>query len=131
VKIARVPSSQSSRHSQPRPLDADQFVRRIIELGQDRKANNIVALDIRETSTLADYFVIMSGSSDMQVRATAAAVRETLRNESIRTIGTEGSVAGHWIVLDYGDVIVHIFHDETRAFYDLEGLWGDAPRVFG
>jgi len=131
VKIARVPSSQSSRHSQPRPLDTDQFVRRIIELGQDRKANNIVALDIRETSTLADYFVIMSGSSDMQVRATAAAVRETLRNESIRTIGTEGSVAGHWIVLDYGDVIVHIFHDETRAFYDLEGLWGDAPRVFG
>jgi len=130
VKIVRAKSSARSR-SKPRSVTADQLVERIIELGQDKKAHNIVAIDLREISALADYFVIMSGSSDMQVRAIAANVCETLRKENVRTIGSEGSVAGHWIVLDYDDVIVHVFHDTTREYYDLDGLWADAPRVTG
>jgi len=130
VKIDRAQSSTQSKTT-ARSLDTDQLLERIIDLGRDRKANSIVAIDIREISTLADYFVIMSGSSEIQIRAIAGAIRETLRHENVRTIGSEGSVTGHWLVLDYGDVIVHVFHDETRLFYDLEGLWGDAPRVFG
>ena len=113
----------------PRPFDAEQLVRRIAELADDRKATDIVALDIRETSTLADYFVVMGGASDAQVGAIAASVKETLKKEHAPNIGAEGTVAGHWIVLDYGDVIAHVFKDETRTFYDLEGLWADAPRV--
>ncbi len=129
MRIVHAPSSVEVRGSSE-PLSPEQLVQRIIELGQEKKAHNIVALDIRRLSTLADYFVIMSGASDYQVRAIAGSLRETLRKERVRTVGSEGTVAGHWIVLDYGDVIVHIFHDETRAFYDLEGLWGDAPHVF-
>jgi ribosome-associated protein len=113
----------------PRPLDAEQLVRRIAELADDRKASDIVALDIRKTTTLADFFVIMSGASDIQVGAIAASVKASLRQEHVPNIGAEGTAAGHWVVLDYGDVIVHVFRDETRGFYDLEGLWADAPKL--
>ncbi|MCD6287875.1 MAG: ribosome silencing factor [Candidatus Hydrogenedentes bacterium] len=128
MKVVRK-SGRKDTASSPRLLDTEQLVRRIAELAADKKAVDIVALDIRKTSTLTDYFVIMSGTSEMQVRAIATSVKETLKKENVRSIGADGTVAGHWIVIDYGDVIVHIFRDDTRAFYDLEGLWADSPKL--
>ena len=130
MKIVRA-QNPAEPVSTPRSITAEQIVERIIELGRDKKALNIVAMDLRDISALTDFFVIMSGTSDAQVRAIAGAVREALREENVRTIGSEGSVAGHWLVLDFDDVIVHVFHNETREYYDLDGLWADAPRLSG
>ena len=85
-------------------------------------------LDVRGMSSYADYFVLGSGDSERQVTATAEHVREQLKEGGHRTIGTEGFDTGHWVLLDYGEVVVHVFSTEVRAFYDLDGLWADAPK---
>jgi ribosome-associated protein len=92
----------------------------------DRKATDVVLLDVRGMSSYADYFVLASGDSERGVVATAEHVRETLKTAGHRTIGTEGFDTGHWVLLDFGEVVVHVFFDEVRAFYDLDGLWADA-----
>lgn len=94
----------------------------------DRKASDVVLLDVRGMSSYADYFVLASGDTERQVTATAEHVREQLKAHGFRTIGTEGFDGGHWVLLDYGEVVVHVFSAEVRAFYDLDGLWADAPR---
>jgi ribosome-associated protein len=94
----------------------------------DRKATEVILLDVRGISSYADYFVLGSGDSERQVTATAEHVREQLKEAGYRTIGTEGFDSGHWVLLDYGEVVVHLFHPEARAFYDLDGLWADAPK---
>jgi ribosome-associated protein len=88
----------------------------------------VVLLDVRGMSSYADYFVLASGDTERQVTATAEHVREQLKAQGNRTIGTEGFDGGHWVLLDYGEVVVHVFSAEVRAFYDLDGLWADAPR---
>ena len=92
----------------------------------DRKATDVVLLDVRGMSSYADYFVLASGDSERGVVATAENVREALKAAGHRTIGTEGFDTGHWVLLDFGEVVVHVFFDEVRAFYDLDGLWADA-----
>ena len=92
----------------------------------DRKATDVVLLDVRGMTSYADYFVLASGDSERGVVATAEHVRETLKTAGHRTIGTEGFDTGHWVLLDFGEVVVHVFFDEVRAFYDLDGLWADA-----
>jgi len=94
----------------------------------DRKATDVVLLDVRGMTSYADYFVLASGDSERQVTATAENLRETLKMEGYRTIGTEGFDTGHWVLLDFGEVVVHVFFTEVRAFYDLDGLWADAPK---
>jgi ribosome-associated protein len=94
----------------------------------DRKATDVVVLDVRGMSSYADYFVLGSGDSERGVVATSEHVRETLKNAGHRTIGTEGFDTGHWVLLDFGEVVVHVFFNEVRAFYDLDGLWADAPK---
>jgi len=93
------------------------------------KALNVQILDIRELTQIADYFVIASGISDRQVRALGDAIRADLRETGATRIGSEGEAAGGWILLDYVDVIVHVFNEDARAFYQLELLWGDAPLI--
>ncbi len=78
---------------------------------------------------IADYFVICSGTSTTQVKAIADNIEHKLREDDIRPIGVEGRDNAHWILIDYGDVVVHIFEEETRAFYELGKLWLDAPRI--
>lgn len=97
----------------------------------DKKALQIVVLDVAETIGVVDYFVIASGGSDRQVRTIIDAVEERLRGgDSSRTpLGREGIEGCRWALLDYGDIVVHVFLDEVRRFYDLERLWADAPRV--
>jgi ribosome-associated protein len=95
----------------------------------DKKAEDLIILDVHAISSFADYFVIMSGRSTRHVQGLAEAVESELRTKRTSNANTEGLQEGLWVLLDYDDVIVHIFYKETRGFYDLEGLWHDAPRV--
>ncbi len=95
----------------------------------DKKADNVVILDMQKVASFCDYFVVTGASSFKQTRAIADHIEESLSKSSIEPHHIEGRQDGNWILLDYGDVIVHIFHEETRKFYDLERLWGDAKRI--
>ena len=95
----------------------------------DRKAMDVVVLDMRDSTSITDYFLICSGGSDRQVRAIADAIDEGLGPLGFASLGVEGYRDGHWILMDYGDVIVHVFSLETREYYDLERLWANAPRI--
>lgn len=95
-----------------------------------KKANDVVVLDIQRLSPFNDYFVIGSGNSSTQVRAIAEAVEKKMKEAGVILHHREGhSGKSGWMLLDYGAVVVHIFHDDQRSFYDLERLWGDAERV--
>ena len=95
----------------------------------DRKAIDLVILDVQDLSSFTDYFLICSGNSDRQVQAIASHVEEKLGQEGLRPFGTEGKNEGRWILLDYGEVVVHVFYHPVREFYDLERLWSEAPRL--
>ncbi len=123
ARRAPPPAAATSRAENPEALA---LARRAAQLLVDRKASDVVLLDVRGMSSYADYFVIASGDSERGVVATAEHVRETLKNAGHRTIGTEGFETGHWVLLDFGEVVVHVFFNEVRAFYDLDGLWADA-----
>jgi len=94
----------------------------------EKKAGSLVMINVREISAFADYFVICSGTSDRQVRAIASSLRENLKKSDIFPLGVEGETEGKWVLLDYDDIIVHVFLDSVRAFYDLERLWSESPR---
>jgi iojap-like ribosome-associated protein len=95
----------------------------------EKKAKDIVTLDVRGLSSFTDYMIICSGSSDRQVQAIASFIEESLKKFRILPIGIEGEKSGKWILMDYDDVIIHIFYELTREFYDIERLWSDAPRI--
>ncbi len=105
------------------------LAKKIAALVVDKKAKDVVVLDVRGIASYADYVVLASGESDRQVAAMADHVQQKLKEEeSQRPVGSEGMETGQWVLLDYGDVVAHLFYDEVRAHYDLEGLWADAPR---
>jgi ribosome-associated protein len=99
-----------------------------VEAALDKKALDPVVLDLRKASQLADYFVLVSGRSDTQVRAIADSVEERGRRDGVRPRSVEGTAHGQWILLDYGDFVVHVFYEPVRKFYDIERLWSRAPR---
>jgi ribosome-associated protein len=100
------------------------------ELADNKKAENILILDVRKLSTVTDYFVIASGSSSPHLRAIIHEITDKVREDyDLRPRATDGNMNGDWVVLDYFDVIVHVMRAEVRDRYDLEGLWGDAPQV--
>lgn len=100
------------------------------ELAENKKAEQIVVLDVRKVSTITDYFVIATGSSEPHLRAITNEITDTLREEyDLRPRATEGDLRTPWQVLDFFDVIVHVMREDVRQKYDLEGLWGDAPKV--
>lgn len=103
--------------------------RRAAQVLLDNKANDVVMLDLRPVSDMADFFIVASGTSDTHVRATAGHVVEELKKEGIRVHSVEGLEQGRWVLLDYVDFVVHVFHPTLRSFYQLERLWGDAPAV--
>ena len=94
-----------------------------------KKALNVVALDVGELTSYADVFIICSGRSNRQVSAIAKFIQTDLKKHKIKPLSVEGSKDGHWVLLDYGHVIIHVFYEPVREFYDLEGLWGDAKRI--
>ena len=95
----------------------------------EKKAENLKVLDLREISGFIDYFVICSGTSDRQVQAIADSISSALRSEGVELISMEGYAEGRWVLMDFGDVVVHLFLDALREYYDLENLWADAPKV--
>ena len=100
------------------------------KLAENKKAENTVILDVRKLSSVTDYFVIVSGSSEPHLRAIVNEVADTLRDEHhLRPRAVDGDVRAAWQVMDYFDVIVHVMRSDVREKYDLESLWGDAPRV--
>jgi ribosome-associated protein len=116
---------------QSSPLDASilQLVHEVANLAADRKAQEIRALDVRKLVAYTDYFVICAGRSDRQVRAVAEHIITELRELGRRPLGVEGLQHGLWVLIDYGDVVIHVFHEDERRDYDIERLWSAAPQV--
>ena len=106
-----------------------EVARRIVELAEDKKAADIVLLDLAGLTTIADHFVICSAGSERQLDAIADGIIEGLRPEGIRPIGREGLAASHWVLLDFGSTIVHIFTPPERDFYQLEKHWAQAKTI--
>ena len=98
-------------------------------LALDKKASDAVLLDLRELEAVSDYFVIVSAASEVQVKAIADHVEDTLREKGLKPWHVEGREGRHWMLLDYIDVVVHVFHEKTREYYLLERLWGDAKKI--
>lgn len=100
-----------------------------VQAALSRKAEGLIALDVRDLTSIADAFIICSGRSNRQVSAIADSIQQFLRKHGIRPLHVEGAKEGHWVLMDYGHVIIHVFYETTRFFYDLEGLWADARRI--
>ena len=113
----------------PAPVDTVTRVREAVAAAEDRKAADVKVLHLGEVSDFTDYFLICSGTNERQVQAIADRVEERLREERVRPLHVEGYNRGQWVLLDYGDLVVHVFQDQTRGFYALERLWSDAPDV--
>ena len=103
----------------------DLFIKAVL----GKKALDVVMLDVDGLTSLADTFIICSGRSNRQVTAIAEFIRTDLKKKGIKPLSIEGLKEGHWVLMDYGNVVIHVFYDPVRRFYDLEGLWADAPRV--
>jgi ribosome-associated protein len=117
-------SSEAAGFHQPIvTLSALDTARRMVDAASDKKAQDIILLDVRKISSLADYFVICTASVERQIRAVAEAVEEVLDDAGVPVYHREGSAADGWTLLDYGDVIIHIFSPAQRDFYRLEQLW--------
>jgi ribosome-associated protein len=109
--------------------DTAQRVREAVAAAEDRKAVDLKVLHLQKVSDFTDYFMICSGASERQVQAIADAVQEKLRDGRVRPLHVEGYNRALWVLLDYGDLVVHVFQEEPRRYYALERLWGDAPDV--
>lgn len=115
----------------PEPLDIPARVRRVVAAALDLKAVDLRVLHLEPVTDFTDYFLICSGTSERQVQAIADAVDGRLRAQRVRPLHAEGQGRGKWVLLDYGDFVVHVFDEERRGFYGLERLWADAPDVTG
>ena len=111
------------------PLEAIEIAKRIVEAAADKQASDIVLLDMRQACSFADYFVILSGESERQLDAIRQAIDEVLKKEAVVPHHSEGDAISGWMLLDLGDVIVHIFAPFEREYYQLETLWEKAPLV--
>ena len=109
--------------------DAVPSLDRYIEAASEKKALNLIVLDVRDLTSIADVFIICSGRSNRQVNAIADSIVAKLKKHQIMPLSVEGTGEGHWILLDYGHVVIHVFYEPVREFFDLEGLWADAKRI--
>ncbi|MFS0503758.1 ribosome silencing factor [Lactiplantibacillus plantarum] len=110
-------------------MDSKELLQLTVEAADDKRADDIVALDVAEVSLMADYFVILSADSKRQVQAIADNIVDFVRKAGSDVKSVEGRAAGEWVLIDAGDVIVHVFQKDARAHYNLEKLWSDAPIV--
>jgi ribosome-associated protein len=107
------------------PAELDIYVQAAL----GKKAQNPVLLDVNHLTSLADAFLICHGTSNRQVSAIAEHIQRTLKKQGIKALSVDGLKEGHWVLMDYGHVLIHVFFESTRNFYDLEGLWSDARRI--
>lgn len=110
-------------------MKLDPQIERAAEAAADKKATEVLALDLRRANALMDFFLLATGQNQKQLVAITDAVMETLRKDGLRPLHIEGYPRQEWVLLDYGRFVVHIFTPRMRAFYDLERLWGGVPRV--
>lgn len=115
--------------TQPTPVPTLDRVRQAVFAADDRKAVDLKVLQLEKVTDFTDYFMICSGTSERQVQAIADAVQEKLREHRVRPLHVEGYNRAQWVLIDYGDLVVHVFQEEQRRYYALERLWGDAPEV--
>jgi ribosome-associated protein len=113
----------------PSEYDASAMARAIVDVAVDKKGSDVTLIEIGRVTTLADYFVIVTGNSDRQIGAIASAIRDRMKEEGVRLFQREGDPSDGWVLLDYGQVIVHVFADEQRRYYDLERRWSEAPTL--
>ena len=111
------------------PPDIERRLRDVIAVADDRKAMDIKVLRLASVSDFTDYFMVCSGRSNRQVHSIAEAIRREMRDRGIRPLHIEGERSARWVLLDYGDFVIHVFDPETRDYYGLERLWADAPDV--
>ena len=111
------------------PLESNEIAHAIVNVAADKKATDIVLLDLRQVSLIADYFVLCDGQSSRQLRAISNAIAESLKELGERPLRIEGTPQSGWMLLDFGAVVAHVFSPELRAYYDLESLWKEAPMV--
>jgi ribosome-associated protein len=110
-------------------MDSWQKALCLVESALDKKAYDLVVLEVRDLTSIADYFIICSGRSDRQVQSLSQGIEQSLGEKGVSAASIEGYTRGQWVLMDFSDVIVHIFYQPVREFYDLEGLWADAPCV--
>jgi ribosome-associated protein len=110
-------------------MPALELARTIVELAEDKKAADIVLLDLTGLTTVADYFVIASGGSERQLAAIADGVISGMRDRKIHAFGREGTAASHWVLVDFGSVVVHVFTPPERDYYQLEKAWSEAKTI--
>jgi ribosome-associated protein len=110
-------------------VDGERKARQAARAALDKKALDLIVLDVQGVSTVTDYFLVCSGRSTPHVQSIAEAIRDALKADGIRPLHAEGVAESGWVLLDYGDVLVHVFLEDTRAYYARERLWGDAPAV--
>jgi ribosome-associated protein len=110
-------------------FDAPTIVRDVADVAIDKKASDVTLLDVGKVTTLADYFLIVTGTSERQLKAIADGIQDRLRELGVRRIAREGEPSDGWILLDYGQIIVHVFAPEQRTYYDLERRWSEAPTL--
>lgn len=125
-------STKATKTSQATQWDSDPSRSKALECARaaiDKKAENLKILDLSGLSGFTDYFVICNGTSDRQVQAIASSIESAMKDADKRAISIEGLTDGRWVLMDFGDVVVHIFLDALREYYDLERLWADAPAV--
>jgi len=110
-------------------LDSKTVAQLIVDAALDKKAIDIHMLDVRELTTLADYFIICAGASDRQIRAISEGIRQDLKEAGLDLYHSEGTADSGWVLLDFGYVLAHVFSPDRRSYYDLESLWQTAPTV--
>ena len=110
-------------------MNSEELAKKIVKILDGKKGRDIIGIDIRELTTLGDYFLLATGTSVPHVKALEEEVEDTLAREGIEPRRVEGAQTATWILMDYQDVILHIFTGETREFYNMERLWADAPRM--
>lgn len=110
-------------------MESKELLEKVVKAADGRRAEDIVALKVDEISPMADYFVVMTGGSNRQVQAIVNSIVEMAHKEGVEIGSVEGKREANWVLVDLGDVVVHVFREETRHFYNLEKLWSDAPIV--
>jgi len=114
------------------PNDTPDTLGRVFECARiavDNRGSDLTVLDVSKLTSYTDYFLLVSATSDRRVRTIAEAVRAEMKEKGVNAVGAEGLKGGGWALIDFGDWVVHVFYEEQRRFFDLEGLWSDAKRV--